>query len=87
MVEKSIDGIYNNVIVFNHHTEVTTNTTLNVCGIVMGTNSTGFFFSNEETQEHTNVLELKAVLLGLEYLAADIFIQPILRSYVIILQQ
>ena len=53
----------------------------------MGTNSTGFFFSNEETQEHTNVLELKAVLLGLEYLAADIFIQPRLRSYVIILQQ
>ena len=35
----------------------------------MGSSSTGGLFSDEETQNHINVLELKAILFGLESLA------------------
>ena len=38
----------------------------------MGSSSTGGLFSDEETQNHINVLELKAILFGLESLARDI---------------
>ena len=38
----------------------------------MGSNSTGGLFSDEETQNHINVLELKAILFGLKCLACRI---------------
>ena len=38
----------------------------------MGSSSTGRLFSHEETKNHINVLELKAILFGLESLARDI---------------
>ena len=38
----------------------------------MGSSSTGRLFSHEETKNHINVLELKALLFGLESLARDI---------------
>ena len=38
----------------------------------MGSSSTGRLFSDEETKNHINVLELKAILFGLESLARDI---------------
>ena len=47
-------------------------TSLNGWGTVIGTYSTGRPFSNEEIQEHINVLELKADLFGLASLAQDI---------------
>ena len=38
----------------------------------MSSSSTGGLFSEEETQDHNNLLELKAILFGLKSLARDI---------------
>ena len=51
---------------------MTTDASLNCWGAVMGSSSTGELFSDEETQNHINVLELKAILFGLESLARHI---------------
>ena len=72
MVENNIDEIYNDIIVPNPSIEMTTDASLNCWGAVMGSSSTGELFSDEETKNHINVLELKAILFGFESLARDI---------------
>ena len=72
MVENNIDEIYNDITVPNPSIEMTTDASLNCWGAVMGSSSTGELFSDEETQNHISVLELKAILFGLESLARHI---------------
>ena len=67
--KNNIDEIYNDIIVPNPSIEIKTDASLNGWGAVMGSSSTGGLFSDEETQNHINVLELKAILFGLESLA------------------
>ena len=71
MVENNIHGIYNDIIVPNSSVEIKTDSSLNGWGavMVMGSSSTGGLFSDEETQNHITVLELKAILFGLKSLA------------------
>ena len=70
--KNNIDQIYNYIIVPNSSVEIKTDASLNGWGAVMGSNSTGGLFSDEETQNHINVLELKAILFGLKCLACRI---------------
>ena len=70
--KNNIDEIYNDIIVPNPSIEIKTDASLNGWGAVMGSSSTGGLFSDEETQNHINVLELKAILFGLESLARHI---------------
>ena len=72
MMENNIDEIYNDIIVPSPSIEIKTDASLNCWGAVMGSSLTGGLFSDEETQNHINVLELKAILFGLESLARDI---------------
>ena len=67
-----LDRMYNKITVSYARVEMPAGTSLNGWGTVIGTYSTGRPFSNEETQEHINVLELKADLFGLASLAQDI---------------
>ena len=64
-----IDKIYNRIIVPNPSVEIKTVASLNGWGAVMGSSSTGGLFSDEETEDHINVLELKAILFSLKSLA------------------
>ena len=70
--KNNIDQIYNYITVPNSSVEIKTDASLNGWGAVMGSNSTGGLFSDEETQNHINVLELKAILFGLKCLACRI---------------
>ena len=70
--KNNIDEIYNDIIFPNPSIEIKTDASLNGWGAVMGSSSTGGLFSDEETQNHINVLELKAILFGLESLARHI---------------
>ena len=70
--KNNIDEMYNYIIVPNPSIEIKTDASLNGCGAVMGSSSTGGLFSDQETQNHINVLELKAILFGLESLARHI---------------
>ena len=66
--KNNIDETCNDIIVPNHSIEIKTDACLNGWGAVMGSSSTGGFFSGEETQDHINVLELKTILFGLKSL-------------------
>ena len=70
--KNNIDEIYNDIIVPNPSIEIKTDASLNCWGAVMGSSLTGGLFSDEETQNHINVLELKAILFRLEFLARHI---------------
>ena len=70
--KNNVDEIYNDIIVPKPSIEIKTDTSLNGWGAVMGSSSTGELFSDEETKNHINVLELKAILFGFESLARDI---------------
>ena len=52
--------------------EIKTDASLNSWGAVMVSNSTGGLFSDEETQNHINFVERKAILFGLKCLACHI---------------
>ena len=69
--KNNIDEIYNDIVP-NPSIEIKTDASLNGWGAVMGSSSTGGLFSDEKTKNHINVLELKAILFGLESLARDI---------------
>ena len=62
--KNNIHGIYNDIIVPNPSVEIKTDSSLNGWGAVMDSGSTGGLFSDEETQNHINVLELKAYCLA-----------------------
>ena len=66
MVENNIGEIYNDFIVSNPSVDIKTDASLNGWGAVMSSSSTGRLFSDEETQDQINVLELKAILFGLK---------------------
>ena len=69
----NIVEIYNDIIVPNRSIEIKTDAPLNGWGVVMGSSLTGGLFSDEETQNHINILkQLKAILFGLESLAHHI---------------
>ena len=70
--KNNINETYNDIIVPNPSVEIKTDASLNGWGAVMGSSSTGGLFSEEETQDHINVLELKAILFGLKSLACHI---------------
>ena len=70
--KNNIDEIYNGIIFPNTSIEIKTDASLNDWGAVMGSSSTGGLFSDKETQNHINVLELRAILFGLESLACHI---------------
>ena len=72
MVENNIHKIYNYIIFPNLSIEIKTDASLNGWGDVMVSSSTGGLFSDEETQNHVNVVELKAMLLELKLLARHI---------------
>ena len=72
MVENNIDKIYNDIIVSNPSIGIKTDASLNGWGAVMSSSSTGGLFSDEETQDHINVLELKTILFGLKSLVRHI---------------
>ena len=72
MVEKNINKTYNDIIVPNPSVEIKADASLNGWGAVMGSSSKAGLFSEEETQDHINVLELKAILFGLKSLACHI---------------
>ena len=63
--KNNIYKIYNDIIVPNPSVEIKTDASLNGREAVMGSSSTGGLFSDEETQNHITVLELKAILFGL----------------------
>ena len=67
--KNNIDEIYNDIIVPNPSAEIKTDASLYGLGAVMVSSWTGGLFSDEETQNHINVLELKAILFGVESLA------------------
>ena len=67
MVENNIGEIYNDFIVSNSSVDIKTDAPLNGWGAVMSSSLTGRLFSDEETQDQINVLELKAILFGLKY--------------------
>ena len=70
--KNNINEAYNDIIVPNLSVEIKTDASLNGWGAVMGSSSTGGLYSEEETQDHINVLELKAILFGLKSLACHI---------------
>ena len=74
MVENNIDKIYNDIIVSKPSIEIKTDASLNGWRAVMSSSSTGGLFSEEETQDHINVLELKTILFGLKSLVRHILL-------------
>ena len=70
--KNNINETYNDIIVPNPSAEIKTDASLNGWGAVMGSSSTVGLFSEEETQDHIIVLELKATLFGLKSLACHI---------------
>ena len=58
--KNNMDEIYNDIIVPNPSVEI------NGWGAVMGSSATGWLVSDEETQNHIIVFELKAILFGLK---------------------
>ena len=62
--KNNIDEIYDDINFPNHSVELKTNASLNGWGAVMSLSSTGGLFSDEETQDHIKVLEVKAILFG-----------------------
>ena len=75
--KNNINETYNDIIVPNPSVEIKTDASLNGWGAVMGSSSTGGLYSEEETQDHINVLELKAILFGLKSLARHIWLAHI----------
>lgn len=70
--KENIDQLYNDIIVPNPDLCITTDASSYGWGAVMGQTSTGGLFSINEKEGHINVLELKAILFGLQSLARDI---------------
>ena len=81
MVENNIDKIYNDIIVSKPSIEIKTDASLNGWRAVMSSSSTGGLFSEEETQDHINVLELKTILFGLKPLVRHILLAHIKIPY------